>query len=260
MMGFFKNELVGVLYVDDLDACVRFYEHVLTLPRVCDWDRGPDDRGIKVAVVGGGYLEIVERKVPPPQGPTSLWMEARDINGLYSRLQKTPGSNIFETIEDKYYHARSFQIKDPDGNATFIVAYEKNVKPYTKDAVQGEYFKDEFRTVLFVEDLDACYRFYTEILETPCVYEWDEGPGDRGFKYQTAGTGAYIETLHRIPLTEQGSGTIKIEAKDVDACYTAISKKAGVRFGLTLANTGYGERSFSLFDPNNNEVIIFSYV
>lgn len=259
-MGFFKDELIGVLYVDDLNACARFYERALALPRVREWDRGPGDRGVKVAVAGGGYLEIVDRKVPPPQGPTSLWMEARDINGLYESLKKTPGSNIFEPIEDKYFHARSFQVKDPDGNATFIVAYEKNVKPYTKDAVPGEYFKDEFRTVLFVEDLDACYRFYTEVLETPCVYQWDVGPGDRGFKYQTAGTGAYIETLHRIPLTLQGSGTIKIEARDIDACYDAILKKPGVRLNLPLADTGFGERRFSLFDPNDNEVIIFSYV
>jgi catechol 2,3-dioxygenase-like lactoylglutathione lyase family enzyme len=258
-MGFFKDELIGVLYVDDFDACVSFYEDKLGLKRVSDWDRGPEDRGVKVAVAGGGFLEIVDKRVPPPQGPTSLWMEAKDINGLYSSLQKTPGSNIFEPIEDKYFHARSFQIKDPDGNGTFIVAYEKNVKPYSKDAVKGDYFKDEFRTVLFVEDLDACYRFYTEVLETPCVYKWDEGPGDRGFKYQTAGTGAYIETLHRIPLTEQGSGTVKVEAKDVDACYAAISAKPGVRIVTPVADTGYGTRQFSMLDPNNNIIIIFSY-
>ena len=41
----------------------------------------------------------------------------------------------------------------------------EDVKPYTADAIKGAYFKDEFRTVLFVEDLDLCYRYYTEVLE-----------------------------------------------------------------------------------------------
>lgn len=258
-MSFFKDQLIGVLYVDDFDACVNFYENKLGLKRVSEWNRGPENRGVKVAVVGGGYLEIVDKKVPLPQGPTSLWMEAKDINGVYSSLEKTPGTNIFETIEDKYYHARSFQLKDPDGNGIFVVAYDEDVKPYTCDAEKGDYFKDEFRTVFFVEDLDACYRFYTETLELPSVYQWDEGPGDRGFKYRTAGTGAYIETLHRIPLTKQGSGTAKIEAKDVDACYEAICAKPGIRFVSQLADTSWGTRQFSILDPNDNEIIIFSY-
>lgn len=256
---YFKNELIDVLYVDDLAANIAFYEEKLGLPRVDSWDRGPGDRGVKVAVAGGGFLELVERQVSPPQGPTSLWMEARDINGLYSSLQKTPGMDIFEAIEDKYFHARSFQIRDPDGNATFVVAYEKNVTPYTVDAIKSEYFKDEFRTVLFVEDLDACYRYYTEVLEMPCVYSWDEGPGDRGFKYKATGSGAYVETLHRIPLTEQGAGTIKLEAQDIDACYAALRVKPNANIIRGLETTSWGTRQFELMDPDSNIVIVFSY-
>ncbi|MDE7054573.1 MAG: VOC family protein [Oscillospiraceae bacterium] len=257
-MGFFKDELIGVLYVDDFEANVAFYEDKLGLPRVHQWDYGPGRRGVKVAVAGGGFLEIVEHRPPAPQGPTSLWMEARDINGLYASLQKTPGMDLFEPIEDKYFHARSFQMRDPDGNATFVVAYEKDVKPYTADAIKGAYFKDEFRTVLFVEDLDLCYRYYTEVLELPCVYQWDEGPGDRGFKYKAAGSGAYIETLHRVPLTEQGAGTIKIEARDIDACYAALQKKPDANITKALAPTGWGTRQFELTDPDSNIILVFS--
>lgn len=257
-MGFFKDELIGVLYVDTFDSCVEFYEKKLGLKRVKEWDDG-DCRGIRVEVTGGGFLEIVDFKAPPPQGPTSLWMEAKDINGLYASLQKTPDMDIFEEIADMYFHARSFQFRDPDGNATFVVAYENDVKPYTKDAVLGDYFKDEFRTVLFVDDLDACYEYYTRVLELPCVYQWDEGPGDRGFKYQTAGSGAYIETLHRIPLTKQGAATIKIEARDVDACYTALQVKPDANITAQITDTHYGTRQFELTDPDQNKIIIFSY-
>ena len=138
---------------------------------------------------------------------------------------------------------------------TYVVP---NVKPYTADAIKGAYFKDEFRTVLFVEDLDLCYRYYTEVLELPCVYQWDEGPGDRGFKYKAAGSGAYIETLHRVPLTEQGAGTIKIEARDIDACYAALQKKPDANITKALAPTGWGTRQFELTDPDSNIILVFS--
>lgn len=257
-MGFFKDELIGVLYVDDFEANVSFYEDKLGLQRVDQWKDDSGRRVVKVAVTGGGFLEIVDHRPPAPQGPTSLWMEARDINGLYAALQKIPGMDLFEAIEDKYFHARSFQMRDPDGNATFVVAYEKDVRPYTRDAARGAFFKDEFRTVLFVEDLDRCYRYYTQVLELPCVYQWDEGPGDRGFKYKAAGSGAYIETLHRIPLTEQGAGTIKIEARDIDGCYAALRKKPEANITGALTVTERGVRQFELTDPDDNVIIVFS--
>lgn len=258
-MSLYKDELRSVLYVDDLAATADYYTDVMGLEMVYAWDNGPEDCGCKFKVVGGGYIELIHRKPIIEQGATSLWMEAKDINGMFSAISKNPKANIFEAVADKYYHARVFRVVDPDGNATFVCAYEKDVKPYTKDARRGDFFKDEFRSVLFVEDLDACYRFYTETLEMPCVYSWDEGPGDRGYKYKAAGTDAYIETLHRKPLVPQGATTVMVEAVDVDACYARIMAKDGIRLVEDLADKPYGIRAFQILDPDDNGVIIFSY-
>lgn len=259
-MQLYKNELRSVMYVDDLKGTEAYYTEVLGLKKVYEWDNGPEDCGCKIEVTGGGYLELLHRKPIIEQGATSLWMEAKDIDGMYATLAKNPAANIFEAVADKYYHARVFRIVDPDGNATFVCAYEKDVKPYTKDAEVGDFLKDEFRSVLFVEDLDACYKFYTEILEMPCVYSWDEGLGDRGFKYKAAGTGAYIETLHRYPLVPQGATTVMVEAVDVDAAYHRIMAKPDIRLIEDIADKPYGIRSFQIMDPDDNGVVIFSYL
>ena len=147
-------------------------------------------------------------------------------------------------------------MRDPAGNATFVVAYEKNVRPYTKDSVKGAFFKDEFRTVLFVDDLDATYDFYTTVLEMPCVYQWNECAGDKGFKYHAAGTEAYIENLHRIPLTKQGFATIKLYAVDFDACYEKLSANPKAHMIRPLYTNELGAREFTLEDPDGNYILI----
>ena len=256
----YKNELRAVMYVDDLEATAAYYADVMGLEKVHEWNNGPEDKGCVFKVVGGGHIELIVGKPLIPQGATSLWMEAKDIDGVYSTIEKTPDNGIYEAVTDKYYHARVFRVVDPDGNATFVCAYEPDLVPYTKDAQRGNFFKDEFRCVLFVEDLEACFKFYTEVLEMPCTYSWNEGPNDSGYKVKAAGTGAYIENLHRYPLVPQGATTVMVEAEDVDAAYAAIMAKDGIRMVEDIQDKPYGVRSFQILDPDDNGVIIFSYL
>ena len=255
-MGLFHQGLTGILPVSDFDAVRAFYEDRLGLVKTQEWADLEGNRRARYSVTGGGSIELHERDKTLPQGPTSLWMEAADINGLYSALQKIGGMDLFDPIEDKYFHARSFQMRDPAGNATFVVAYEQNVRPYTKDSVKGAFFKDEFRTVLFVDDLDATYDFYTNVLEMPCVYQWNECEGDKGFKYQVAGGEAYIENLHRIPLTNQGFATIRLYAVDFDACYAKLSANPKAQMVRPLYRNELGQREFALKDPDGNYILI----
>ena len=44
------------------------------------------------------------------------------------------------------------------------------------------YFKNEFRSVLYVDDFEASTKFYGEGLELRSNYSWDDGPDDRGVK------------------------------------------------------------------------------
>ena len=65
------------------------------------------------------------------------------------------------------------------------------------------YFKNEFRSVLYVDDFEASTKFYGEGLELRSNYSWDDGPDDRGVKYLAAG--GVIEVIRRDPPIAQGS-------------------------------------------------------
>lgn len=120
------------------------------------------------------------------------------------------------------------------------------------------YFKEEYRSVLYVKDYDANVQFYGQGLELQSNYSWDDGPDDRGIKYLAAG--GTIEIVRRDPPLEQGAVTIMIEALDVNACYAAMKQKPYLHFIEELADRPYGIRVFRLLDPNGNDVVIFSYL
>jgi catechol 2,3-dioxygenase-like lactoylglutathione lyase family enzyme len=103
------------------------------------------------------------------------------------------------------------------------------------------YFKNEFRSVLYVDDFEASTKFYGEGLELRSNYSWDDGPDDRGVKYLAA-------------------GGVMLEAEDVNACYQAMKKKDWLIFLEDLADRPYGIRCFRLLDPNKNDIVIFSYL
>ena len=108
------------------------------------------------------------------------------------------------------------------------------------------YFKNEFRSVLYVDDFEASTKFYGEGLELRSNYSWDDGPDDRGVKYLAAG--GVIEVIRRDPPIAQGSTTLMLEKKD------------WLIFLEDLADRPYGIRCFRLLDPNKNDIVIFSYL
>ena len=254
-MSLFKGGVTGVLSAADTRDLQRFYEEGLGLRKISEKDTELGKR-VLYTVSEDGFIEIRQGEGGLPQGPTSFWMQAHDINGMYETLRKEGIVEMFEPIEDKYFHARSFQVRDPAGNGIFCVCYEKDVLPYTADCPKEEFFDPEFRTVLFVRDLDSCYRFYTQVLEMPCIYSWNECPGDRGFKYQVDEGVGYIETLHRIPLTDQNNAVVLLHAVDLEDCYAKISAKTDANIVVPLSQDAAGNLRFELEDPDGNRIII----
>jgi hypothetical protein len=118
----------------------------------------------------------------------------------------------------------------------------------------------EFRAILYFktqEDYQSANSFYRDGLELPAVYNWDDGPDDRGVKYQ-AGNGM-VEVIRRDPPCPLGPASIMLETTDVDRLYEkVIAKKLPII--EHIVNRPYGIRVFRLFDPNKNEVILFSYL
>ena len=253
-MGFFTGTIKSVFYVKNPDAVEDYYADVYGLSVV---NRFPE--GCDIRMLGNGYIQLRTDTPDIPQGPGSLWIEALDVDRVFAEVSRHPKANIFEPVEDKYYHARVYRAIDPAGNAMAVVEYEKDLGSWQKPVHKGCYFNKEFRSVMFVDDLDACHRFYTQTLGMKCVYSWDEGPGDRGFKYQIhPDSDAYLEILHRIPLMPQGKVTIELEAQDAAACYEALREQPCVTFLDPIRLDQQGKAYFRLQDPDGNAVLIRS--
>lgn len=251
-MGYLDGTIKSVFYIKNVEAVADYYADVYGLPVVNTFPEGCD-----IQMLGNGYIQLRTDETDIPQGPGSLWIQARDVDKVFDEVSAHPKANIFEAVEDKYYHARVYRAIDPAGNAMAVVEYEKDLKTWQGVVRKGEYFNQEFRSVMFVDDLDACHRFYTETMGLKCVYSWDEGPGDRGFKYELAeGSKAYLEILHRIPLMPQGKVTIELGATDAAALFTALQGKEDVVVMDALSKDSQGKDFFRLRDPDGNALVI----
>ena len=251
-MSYFVGTIKSVFYIKNADAVADYYNDVYGLPVVNTFPEGCD-----IQMLGNGYIQLRTDETDIPQGPGSLWIQARDVDRVFDEVSRHPKANIFEAVEDKYYHARVYRAIDPAGNAMAVVEYEKDLHTWQGTVCKGEYFNKEFRSVMFVDDLDLCHEFYTKTLGLKCVYSWDEGPGDRGYKYELAeGSDAYLEILHRIPLMPQGKVTIELGAADTAACYEALKDQPGVVVLDELSTDSQGKLVFRLRDPDGNALVI----
>ena len=251
-MGFFNGIIKSVFYIKNVTTVADYYGEVYGLPVVNIVPEGCD-----IQMLGNGYIQLRTDETDIPQGPGSLWIQARDVDKVFAEVSQHPKANIFEAVEDKYYHARVYRAIDPAGNAMAVVEYEKDLGSWQGNVSKGEYFNKEFRSVMFVDDLDLCHQFYTQTLGLKCVYAWDEGPGDRGYKYELdEESDAYLEILHRIPLMPQGKVTIELGAKDAAACYMAIKDKPGIVVLDALSTDSQGKEFFRLRDPDGNALLI----
>lgn len=251
-MDFFTGTIKSVFYVKNLPAVADYYGDVYGLPVVNTFPEGCD-----IQMLGNGYIQLRTDTTDIPQGPGSLWIEALDVDRVFAEVSQHPKANIFESVEDKYYHARVYRAIDPAGNAMAVVEYEKDLGIWQGPISKGSYFNKEFRSVMFVDDLDACHQFYTQTLGMKCVYSWDEGPGDRGFKYQLRpDSDAYLEILHRIPLMPQGKVTIELGAKDAAACFAELKDKPGITMLDELQTDSQGKAFFRMQDPDGNALLI----
>ena len=251
-MEYYTGTIKSVFYIKNLPAVADYYADVYGLSVVNSFADGCDIR-----MVGKGYIQLRTDTTNIPQGPGSLWIQARDVNRVFAQVSSHPKANIFEPVEDKYYHARVYRAIDPAGNAMAVVEYEQDLGSWQGVVEKGSYFNKEFRSVMFVDDLDACHRFYTRTLGLKCVYSWDEGPGDRGFKYQLhLQSDAYLEILHRIPLMPQGKVTIELGISDAAACFAEFKAKDGVVLLDELRTDPNGKQYFRMLDPDGNALIL----
>ena len=251
-MAYFTGTIKSVFYIQNVTAVADYYADVYGLNVVDTFAEGCD-----IQMLGNGYIQLRTDKTDIPQGPGSLWIQARDVDRVYAEVSAHPKANIHDVLEDKYYHARVYRALDPAGNAMAVVQYEEDLGTWEGEVSKGNYFNKEFRSVMFVDDLAACHRFYTETMGMKCVYSWDEGPGDSGFKYQLhPDSDAYLEILHRIPLMPQGKVTIELGVSDAAACFAELKGKDGVVVLDEFQTDAAGKQFFRILDPDGNALVL----
>lgn len=256
---YFEKEVRTVLCVRDLERSRNFYQQTLELVPV--WDGGME--GCRFAAAGGA-VELRPSGTNLPQGPTTIMLEADNVDDCYSRLAKKPGLHVYEHIADRPYGIRLFQLLDPDENVIVIFSWSRDVMEYQhgwQPTVPGM-FRGEYRAVAYVDvtDYEQSLAFYRDILRLRACYTWDYGTKDWGHKFVIGSGDGTLEVLCRKDPMPQGNETLMFEAQDADSCFEAIMKKAGPLVQVLQEPCGCkdGTRAFTLLDPHGNHVVIYS--
>jgi catechol 2,3-dioxygenase-like lactoylglutathione lyase family enzyme len=98
----------------DYGRSVAFYRGVLGLHIYREWASGT------VFFLGGGLLELSRSAGPVADDKFSLWLQVRDVNAEFARLQEA-GVEVVEAPVDEPWGLREARIRDPDGLMLVIV-------------------------------------------------------------------------------------------------------------------------------------------
>ncbi len=124
--SYFTDEFTAILFVDDLEKMMRFYNGALEMEQVHSWDNGPDDRGFRLRSAAG-FTELRQKTAATPQGPGLTTIEANDVDEVYKKVVGAPGVELIWDMEDTWYGIRMFQIRDDEGNVVEAIAYRRNI-------------------------------------------------------------------------------------------------------------------------------------
>jgi predicted enzyme related to lactoylglutathione lyase len=95
-------------------ASVAFYRDVVGLHIFREWATGT------VFFLGGGLLELSRSAGPVPDDKLSLWLQVRDVDAEFARLQAA-GVDVVEPPVDQPWGLREARIRDPDGLMLVLV-------------------------------------------------------------------------------------------------------------------------------------------
>jgi catechol 2,3-dioxygenase-like lactoylglutathione lyase family enzyme len=98
----------------DYPRSVAFYRDVLGLHIFREWNSGT------VFFLGGGLLEISRSAGPVPDDKLSLWLQVRDVNTEFARLEAA-GVAVVEAPVDEPWGLREARVRDPDGLMLVLV-------------------------------------------------------------------------------------------------------------------------------------------
>jgi uncharacterized glyoxalase superfamily protein PhnB len=121
----------------------------------------------------------------------------------------------------------------------------------------------EFQFIFTTKDFDVTIAFYREGLDLAVVDAWDRGGGERGMSFQAASgiivvMGLPTKSMYTLGRSVSPQGvSIGFEVDHVDTWYEKV-KSRGLNPSQELTNFSWGERGFTLTDPNGIGVYIYS--
>ena len=99
----------------DYQRSVAFYRDVLGLHILREWATGT-----VFFLGGGGLLEISRSAGPVTDDKISLWLQVRDVDAEYARLE-ADGVTVVEAPVDEPWGLREARLRDPDGLLLILV-------------------------------------------------------------------------------------------------------------------------------------------
>lgn len=116
------REFTVVRHTRNYQIMRKFYEDIMGMKAVREWDRGSNDRGVLLSPgesTGNALIEIIQlndvavQNAPAPVN-LELSIEVDDVNAVYRRLQGNKLPIARKLMVDPWGHS-SFGINDPEG-------------------------------------------------------------------------------------------------------------------------------------------------
>jgi uncharacterized glyoxalase superfamily protein PhnB len=115
--------------------------------------------------------------------------------------------------------------------------------------------------IVFVSgDYDAAIHYYRDLLNFSVDHSWDNGAGNKGCVFRV-GDGT-IEILALKPNVEHKppmNFEIYMEVEDVNDFYFHVKSK-GIPISGEIADKPWGQRTFSLSDPDGIKLVFYSAI
>ena len=115
----------------------------------------------------------------------------------------------------------------------------------------------DFQLLLYVssEQYEPCRTFYEQVFATQPFYGWDEGPEDRGVKYDLAGTKLVLLTQEN-PFPTTGAVHFQLQVPTLEDIYPRAQAAGAVTQEPFFRP--YGWHMFRMADPAGNHINIYT--
>ena len=121
------------------------------------------------------------------------------------------------------------------------------------------------RLIFVTRKYAATLAYYRDGLELPIVEAWNHGLNERGVEFQVGSgtiqfTSLAPESGYTLGLsTNQQGVSIGIEVADIETWYRR-ARENGLEISQDLGTFPWGERGFTLVDPNGIGVYVYSVI